>query len=96
MAKVKKKGLREPEGAGYSARATRASKKKAQGLPTPREGEKLPFPPFLPDDPVEAEPLVRKELAQRYDEWKAGKSDPLPVEEAFAEVRRELAGRRKK
>ena len=98
MAKEKKKrpGLREPEGAGYSARAKQPRKKKAGSLPSPQKRERLPFPPFLPDDPEEAERLVRAELAKRFDEWKSGKSGSLPVEEAFAEVRRDIARRRKK
>jgi hypothetical protein len=98
MAKAKKKrpSLREPEGAVYSPRATRPPKKKTESLPSPRKSERLPFPPFLPDDPAEAARLVRAEIKRRLADIEAGRDKPLPVKEAFAEVRAEIRKRRAK
>lgn len=100
MARKKMKGLAEPEGAGFSVRRagaakSRRTKKKSDVLPVPRKGEKLPFPPFLPDDPVEAERLVRAEIKRRLEDVEAGKTKLMTLDQADAALRRHMAKRRK-
>lgn len=81
-----RRSLAEPEGERFATR--KAAKKPKTGKP--------PFPPFLPDDPVEAERLIRAEIKRRLADIDSGKDKPLPIEEAFAEIRARIRKRRGK